>query len=226
MTHTHIYIYKRGSFFGEKISAQPRCCTIWDISHLMTHKLRRCSKIAPLDVSEASSNTSQYLGGWNAHSYFWCHLMPDWACWQTGYTPNSDDLISHLVFHSNWEDDDWLVVWNMFFPIIYGIILPIDFHILSYFSRWLKHVKTTNQWWSTTEFSKILWLQSPKSSGEIDRQVTYTRRKQTSECFNGEKFERPVSRKVPGMCFQMGKVGDRKERLDVFSVLYIFAGFD
>lgn len=27
-------------------------------------------------------------------------------------------------------------------------------------------------------------------------QVTYTRRKQTSECFNGEKFERPVSRKV------------------------------
>ena len=105
-----------------------------------------------------------------------------------------------------------------FFSIIYGIILPIDFHILSYFSRWLKHVKTTNQWWSTTEFSKILWLQSPKITLRWNRsQVTYTRRKQTSECFNGEKFERPVSRKVPGMCFQMGKVGDRKERLDVFS---------
>jgi hypothetical protein len=27
--------------------------------------------------------------------------------------------------------NDWLVVWNMafFFSIIYGIILPIDFHI-------------------------------------------------------------------------------------------------
>jgi len=29
----------------------------------------------------------------------------------------------------------------------------------------------------------------------MGKQVTYTRRKQTSECFNGEKFERPVSRK-------------------------------
>jgi hypothetical protein len=29
----------------------------------------------------------------------------------------------------------------------------------------------------------------------LGRQVTYTRRKQTSECFNGEKFERPVNRK-------------------------------
>ena len=35
-----------------------------------------------------------------------------------------------------------------FFPITYEIILPID----NYFSRWLKHVKTTNQivciWWT------------------------------------------------------------------------------
>ena len=31
--------------------------------------------------------------------------------------------------------------WNIFyFSMMYGIILPID----SYFSRWLKHVKTTN----------------------------------------------------------------------------------
>eukprot|EP00927_Polykrikos_kofoidii_P066198 TRINITY_DN61841_c0_g1_i1.p1 TRINITY_DN61841_c0_g1~~TRINITY_DN61841_c0_g1_i1.p1 ORF type:complete len:870 (-),score=172.66 TRINITY_DN61841_c0_g1_i1:108-2717(-) len=29
----------------------------------------------------------------------------------------------------------------------------------------------------------------------LGRQVTYTRRKQTSECFNGEQFERPVTRK-------------------------------
>lgn len=29
----------------------------------------------------------------------------------------------------------------------------------------------------------------------LGRQVTYTRRKQTSECFNGEKFERPVMKK-------------------------------
>lgn len=29
----------------------------------------------------------------------------------------------------------------------------------------------------------------------LGRQVTYTRRKQTSECFNGEKFERPAVRK-------------------------------
>lgn len=29
----------------------------------------------------------------------------------------------------------------------------------------------------------------------LGRQVTYTRRKQTSECFNGEKFERPVLKK-------------------------------
>jgi len=29
----------------------------------------------------------------------------------------------------------------------------------------------------------------------LGRQVTYTRRKQTSECFNGEKFERPIVRK-------------------------------
>ena len=30
---------------------------------------------------------------------------------------------------------------HFLFSIIYGIILPID----QYFSRWLKHVKTTNQ---------------------------------------------------------------------------------
>merc|ERR1719316_2412910 len=29
----------------------------------------------------------------------------------------------------------------------------------------------------------------------LGKQVTYTRRKQTSECFNGEQFERPVSKK-------------------------------
>jgi hypothetical protein len=29
----------------------------------------------------------------------------------------------------------------------------------------------------------------------LGRQLTYTRRKQTSECFNGEKFERPITRK-------------------------------
>lgn len=29
----------------------------------------------------------------------------------------------------------------------------------------------------------------------LGRQVTYTRRKQTSECFNGEKFERPITKK-------------------------------
>ena len=39
---------------------------------------------------------------------------------------------------------NWLVVSNMnfIFHFIYGIILPIDKLI---FSRWLKHVKTTNQ---------------------------------------------------------------------------------
>ena len=36
---------------------------------------------------------------------------------------------------------NWLVVWNIFCSTIYGIILPID----HFFSRWLKHVKTTNQ---------------------------------------------------------------------------------
>lgn len=37
-----------------------------------------------------------------------------------------------------------------------------------------------------------------KSASEkcmLGRQVTYTRRKQTSECFNGEKFERPVTKR-------------------------------
>jgi hypothetical protein len=29
----------------------------------------------------------------------------------------------------------------------------------------------------------------------LGRQITYTRRKQTSECFNGEKFERPITKK-------------------------------
>jgi hypothetical protein len=32
----------------------------------------------------------------------------------------------------------------------------------------------------------------------LGKQVTYTRRKQTSECFNGEKFERPVTKKNCG----------------------------
>lgn len=39
---------------------------------------------------------------------------------------------------------------------------------------------------------------SEKNNGEkcmMGRQVTYTRRKQTSECFNGEKFERPIIKK-------------------------------
>jgi hypothetical protein len=39
---------------------------------------------------------------------------------------------------------------------------------------------------------------SSEKNGEscmLGRQLTYTRRKQTSECFNGEKFERPVTKK-------------------------------
>jgi len=46
------------------------------------------------------------------------------------------------------------------------------------------------------------WMPSDGRSSEkngekcmLGRQVTYTRRKQTSECFNGEKFERPVTKK-------------------------------
>jgi hypothetical protein len=42
------------------------------------------------------------------------------------------------------------------------------------------------------------WLPTDGRSTDnclLGRQVTYTRRKQTSECFNGEKFERPVTRK-------------------------------
>ncbi|CAK8989334.1 unnamed protein product [Durusdinium trenchii] len=42
------------------------------------------------------------------------------------------------------------------------------------------------------------WIPSDGKNTEkclMGKQVTYTRRKQTSECFNGEKFERPVSRK-------------------------------
>ncbi|CAE8586461.1 unnamed protein product [Polarella glacialis] len=43
------------------------------------------------------------------------------------------------------------------------------------------------------------WIPSDGRSTDkcmLGRQVTYTRRKQTSECFNGEKFERPVARKA------------------------------
>merc|ERR1719218_540515 len=39
---------------------------------------------------------------------------------------------------------------------------------------------------------------SSEKNGEkcmLGRQITYTRRKQTSECFNGEKFDRPMSKK-------------------------------
>jgi hypothetical protein len=42
------------------------------------------------------------------------------------------------------------------------------------------------------------WMPSDGRGAEkclLGRQVTYTRRKQTSECFNGETFERPVQRK-------------------------------
>eukprot|EP00419_Tripos_fusus_P088245 CAMPEP_0172861924 /NCGR_PEP_ID=MMETSP1075-20121228/72937_1 /TAXON_ID=2916 /ORGANISM="Ceratium fusus, Strain PA161109" /LENGTH=856 /DNA_ID=CAMNT_0013710117 /DNA_START=111 /DNA_END=2681 /DNA_ORIENTATION=- len=42
------------------------------------------------------------------------------------------------------------------------------------------------------------WMPSDGRGTEkclLGRQVTYTRRKQTSECFNGETFERPVQRK-------------------------------
>mmetsp|Transcript_24086 Transcript_24086/g.75500 ORF Transcript_24086/g.75500 Transcript_24086/m.75500 type:complete len:904 (+) Transcript_24086:63-2774(+) len=42
------------------------------------------------------------------------------------------------------------------------------------------------------------WSPSDGSGSEkcmLGRQVTYTRRKQTSECFNGERFERPVAKK-------------------------------
>jgi len=43
------------------------------------------------------------------------------------------------------------------------------------------------------------WSPSDGRAGDekclLGRQVTYTRRKQTSECFNGELFERPVTRK-------------------------------
>lgn len=42
------------------------------------------------------------------------------------------------------------------------------------------------------------WMPSDGRNADkcmLGRQVTYTRRKQTSECFNGEKFERPVVRK-------------------------------
>jgi hypothetical protein len=41
-----------------------------------------------------------------------------------------------------YSDYNWLAVSNMsYFSIQLGIIIPTD----SYFSRWLKHVKTTNQ---------------------------------------------------------------------------------
>jgi len=42
------------------------------------------------------------------------------------------------------------------------------------------------------------WMPSDGRSNDkclLGRQITYTRRKQTSECFNGEQFERPVVRK-------------------------------
>lgn len=42
------------------------------------------------------------------------------------------------------------------------------------------------------------WSPSDGRSGErclLGKQITYTRRKQTSECFNGEQFERPVMHK-------------------------------
>jgi len=42
------------------------------------------------------------------------------------------------------------------------------------------------------------WTPSDGRGGDkcmLGKQVTYTRRKQTSECFNGEKFERPVAKK-------------------------------
>lgn len=57
--------------------------------------------------------------------------------------------------------------------------------------------------------------------------MTYTRRKQTSECFNGEKFERPVSRKASvghgGRC--SGGVRAKKKSLERwFGVVVVWRG--
>lgn len=54
--------------------------------------------------------------------------------------------------------------------------------------------------WAADSVSSDYEMWSPSDGKNTEKclmgkQVTYTRRKQTSECFNGEKFERPVSRK-------------------------------
>ena len=66
------------------------------------------------------------------------------------YKPFPKLLLSDLLLPTNYGFDSIFLlglkliligVSNIFFPLFSEIILPID----SYFSRWLKHVKTTNQ---------------------------------------------------------------------------------
>ena len=67
-----------------------------------------------------------------------------WCPHSTFSQSNAANVETFRSFEESCFDSFWLVVWNIFyFSIIYGVILPID----KYFSRWLKHVKTTNQVW-------------------------------------------------------------------------------
>eukprot|EP00930_Biecheleria_cincta_P083655 TRINITY_DN73187_c0_g1_i1.p1 TRINITY_DN73187_c0_g1~~TRINITY_DN73187_c0_g1_i1.p1 ORF type:complete len:877 (-),score=163.36 TRINITY_DN73187_c0_g1_i1:28-2658(-) len=55
--------------------------------------------------------------------------------------------------------------------------------------------------WAADSVSSDYETWSPSDGKSVEKclmgkQVTYTRRKQTSECFNGEKFERPTNRKT------------------------------
>ena len=53
--------------------------------------------------------------------------------------------------------EDWLLAWNIFiFHNVWDVILPIDFHIFSYFSRWLKP-PTRGIQWTFKSFNGIIW---------------------------------------------------------------------
>ncbi|CAD7949928.1 unnamed protein product [Amoebophrya sp. A120] len=73
-----------------------------------------------------------------------------------------------------------------------GVLYHLDFSVMG--------IPMCNEVWSPGSVASDYVLWSPTDTKNSDqclmgKQVTYTRRKPTAECFNGEQFERPVQKK-------------------------------
>jgi hypothetical protein len=81
----------------------------------------------------------------------------------------------------------------------------------------VKHVKTTNQWWSTTEFSNILWLQSPPKITPVQSIAGDLHSPQANLGVLQRGKIWATCESEGALCGFRWGFSDREQRLDVFS---------